>query len=203
MVVTTESPVSSMDVAHQRIQEGRAIGERYLLAMTADSGVPMGVDWEDAFIVRLDGQERVEGDFWPVTLDIPEVEPPAAAAFVALCKSDALSDALLLFREALTARAENRPGVDLFLGLAVEHLVADVLPAMEDRASQASTWTALEDVLPVAHLNLRLLYASLQIGRHRDPVASARGFQETRQSAMTVEAKIDSVRSLIEVRLSG
>lgn len=123
IVVTTESPVASMAVAHDRVQEGRAIGDRYLLAMTANSGIPVHVDWEDAFIVRLSEQEHVEGDFWPTTLDFPEVEPPVPESFAALCRSDPLTDALILFREALAARAEGRPGVDLFLGLAVEHLV--------------------------------------------------------------------------------
>lgn len=202
VVVTTESPVASMHFAHDRVQEGRAIGDRYLLAMTASSGIPVHVDWEDAFIVRLDGQEHVEGDFWPTTLDIPEVEPPAAEAFAALCKSDALTDALILFREALAARAEDRPGIDLFLGLAVEHLVADVLPAMEGAAHQGSTWTALEKALQVDHVNLRLLYASLQIGRHRDASRQRAWLQETRQTAMTLDEKVDGVRALIQVRLA-
>jgi len=73
---------------------------------------------------------------------------------------------------------------------------------MEESAHQGSTWTALQNALQVDDINLRLLYASLQIGRHRDASRQRAWLNETRQTAMTLDEKIGAARALIQVRLS-
>lgn len=199
--VSTSVAIETDDDATEIAREARRVGDRYLLASTLVSHVPMHIDWEGPFLLRHPGDDRLVGDVVRNYLEIVPVDPPPDRSFRVLCDSPALAEAALLFREAMIAEDEARPGLDLFLGLAVEHIIGVVMPTEVAQANAVGRWLAFEATHGATDLQAHRLYSSLQLGRHRDATRQRAWLRDNGHEPMSAAEKIDAVDGLLGMQL--